>query len=212
MVSGQQLLAYAERIEQARKEKKAKGSLEAEIFAEAKGNGYEIVALKNILKKRAQTPSARSEQEAIEELYMAAMGMASAPLFAHVAGGSDPVAREARIASLEQQCPMDGEIMMRGPGGLSLWVKRNKDGVTVEAAPDRVWSPQGTPDPAAPAEDPVIDPDIDIDDVGARELGREARKNDVAIVKNPYPFGDERRRLWDEGWRSEDGGSGFGKR
>ena len=49
-----------------------------------------------------------------------------------------------------------------------------------------------------------------MNDDGAFLLGKEARKEDVPVVQNPFPFGDQRRRHWDEGWREQDGGDGFG--
>lgn len=42
-------------------------------------------------------------------------------------------------------------------------------------------------------------------------LGAQAFKDNVAIVKNPFPFGDGRRPRWDEGWRRASGTDGMGK-
>jgi hypothetical protein len=49
-----------------------------------------------------------------------------------------------------------------------------------------------------------------VDGYGAELLGREAFKADEPIIKNPFPFGDERRPRWDEGWRKESGTDGMG--
>lgn len=46
-----------------------------DIYAEAKGNGYDVKALKTIVRMRKQDAGERSEQEAILETYMLALGM-----------------------------------------------------------------------------------------------------------------------------------------
>ena len=51
-------------------------------------------------------------------------------------------------------------------------------------------------------------PDCTLDE--ARQMGRQARKDDEPVIANPFPWDDKRRRLWDEGWRNEDGGDGMG--
>ena len=46
-----------------------------EIYAEAKGNGFDTKVLRQVVKIRKQDHSERMEQEALLELYMAALGM-----------------------------------------------------------------------------------------------------------------------------------------
>jgi len=77
----EQLKAIVERIERLEEEKKALGDDIRDVYAEAKGNGYDVKALRSIVKIRKQDAAERAEQEAILETYMAALGMlADTPL------------------------------------------------------------------------------------------------------------------------------------
>jgi uncharacterized protein (UPF0335 family) len=46
-----------------------------DVFAEMKGRGYEVKAVRQILKIRKQDQAERQEQEAILDVYMQALGM-----------------------------------------------------------------------------------------------------------------------------------------
>ncbi len=74
-----QLKAIIERIERLEEEKKAIADDIKEIYAEAKGNGFDTKVLRQIIRIRKQDHAERMEQEALLELYMAALGMAAAP-------------------------------------------------------------------------------------------------------------------------------------
>ena len=50
-------------------------SYQKDIYAEAKGNGYDVKALRTIVRMRKQDAGERAEQEAILETYMHALGM-----------------------------------------------------------------------------------------------------------------------------------------
>ena len=78
-VAQDQLRACIERIERMEEEKKAIADDIKEIYAEAKGNGFDTKVLRQIVRIRKQDASERMEQEALLELYMAALGMAAAP-------------------------------------------------------------------------------------------------------------------------------------
>lgn len=70
-----QLKALIERIERQEEEKKTISDDIRDIYAEAKGNGYDVKALRTIIRMRKQDPAAREEQETIVETYMQALGM-----------------------------------------------------------------------------------------------------------------------------------------
>ncbi|MCS0497531.1 DUF2312 domain-containing protein [Ancylobacter mangrovi] len=70
-----QLKAFIERIERLEEEKKAIADDIKDVFAEAKGNGFDTKALREILKIRKQDADQRAEHEAIVDLYMQALGM-----------------------------------------------------------------------------------------------------------------------------------------
>ena len=78
-VAQDQLRAFIERIERMEEEKKAISDDIKEIYAEAKGNGFDTKVLRQIIRIRKQDAAERMEQEALLELYMAALGMAASP-------------------------------------------------------------------------------------------------------------------------------------
>lgn len=78
-VAQDQLRAFVERIERMEEEKRAISDDIKEIYSEAKGNGFDIKVLRQIIRIRKQDHAERMEQEAILDLYMAALGMQAAP-------------------------------------------------------------------------------------------------------------------------------------
>ena len=73
--SNGQLKALVERIERLNEEKKTITSDIADVFSEAKGVGFDVKALRTVIRLRAQDSNERAEQEAILEGYKAALGM-----------------------------------------------------------------------------------------------------------------------------------------
>ncbi len=71
----EQLQAFVERIERLEEEKQAISDDIKQVFAEAKGNGFDVKALKAILKLRKENEDARKELDAIVELYAQALGI-----------------------------------------------------------------------------------------------------------------------------------------
>ena len=72
-----QLKAIIERIERLEEEKKTISDDIRDVYAEAKGNGYDVKALRTIVRMRKQDAEARQEHETILETYMQALGMLS---------------------------------------------------------------------------------------------------------------------------------------
>jgi len=70
-----QLKSIIERIERLEEEKQQISDDIREVYAEAKGNGYDVKALRTIVKMRKQDPNERAESETILETYMQALGM-----------------------------------------------------------------------------------------------------------------------------------------
>ena len=70
-----QLKAIIERIERLEEEKKGVADDIKDVYAEAKANGFEVKALRTIVRLRKQDVDERKEQDAILELYMQALGM-----------------------------------------------------------------------------------------------------------------------------------------
>ncbi|CAA0101270.1 Uncharacterised protein [Starkeya nomas] len=71
----EQLKSFIERIERLEEEKQTIGEDIKDTFLEAKGAGFDIKALREILKIRKQDADQRAEHEAIVDLYLQAMGM-----------------------------------------------------------------------------------------------------------------------------------------
>jgi uncharacterized protein (UPF0335 family) len=70
-----QLKAIVERIERLEEEKKTISDDIRDVYAEAKGNGYDVKALRTIIRLRKQDANERAEAETILETYMQALGM-----------------------------------------------------------------------------------------------------------------------------------------
>ncbi|MDP1866982.1 MAG: DUF2312 domain-containing protein [Bradyrhizobium sp.] len=73
-----QLKAIIERIERLEEEKKTMSDDIRDVYAEAKGNGFEVKALRWIVRLRrmdASQKAAHAETETIMETYMQALGM-----------------------------------------------------------------------------------------------------------------------------------------
>jgi uncharacterized protein (UPF0335 family) len=74
-VSAGQLRAIVERIEQLEEEKRGIADQIKEVYAEAKGNGFDTKAIRKIVALRRKDAQEREEEETILELYMTALGM-----------------------------------------------------------------------------------------------------------------------------------------
>ena len=74
-IAKDQLRAFVERIEKLEEEKKAIADDIRDVYAEAKGNGYDMKALRTVVRLRKQDVEERKEHEAILETYMHALGM-----------------------------------------------------------------------------------------------------------------------------------------
>jgi uncharacterized protein (UPF0335 family) len=74
-VAADQLRAFIERVERLESEKAAISTDIKEVYAEAKGNGFDTKVMRKIVNIRKQDENERAEQEAILSTYLAAMGM-----------------------------------------------------------------------------------------------------------------------------------------
>jgi uncharacterized protein (UPF0335 family) len=74
-VSAEQLRLFIERIERLNEEKQGIADDIKDVFAEAKGQGYDVKTMRSIIKLRGMERDARMEQEALLETYKAALGL-----------------------------------------------------------------------------------------------------------------------------------------
>ncbi|MAP19188.1 MAG: DUF2312 domain-containing protein [Aurantimonas coralicida] len=75
-VAQDQLRSFVERIERLEEEKKTISDDIKDVYAEAKGNGFDTKVLRRVISLRKQDQNERQEQEAILDLYLQALGMA----------------------------------------------------------------------------------------------------------------------------------------
>jgi uncharacterized protein (UPF0335 family) len=77
-VAADELRLLIERAERLEEEKKAIADDIKDVFAEAKVHGFDVKALRTIVRMRKQDANERKEQEAILETYLHALGMLAA--------------------------------------------------------------------------------------------------------------------------------------
>jgi uncharacterized protein (UPF0335 family) len=75
-VNGGKLRAFVERIERLEEEKKALADDIKDVYAEAKGNGFDAKVIRKVVSIRKQDRDKLREEEEILDLYLAALGMA----------------------------------------------------------------------------------------------------------------------------------------
>ena len=79
-IARDQLRAFVERIERLEEEKKTIGDDIANVYAEAKGTGFDPKTLKKVIALRKKDDQERIEEEAILDTYLAALGMIEGPI------------------------------------------------------------------------------------------------------------------------------------
>jgi uncharacterized protein (UPF0335 family) len=73
-LDGGHLKAFIERIERLEEEKKAIADDIKEVYAEAKGTGYDVKIMRKVISIRKQDENKRREEEEILDLYLSALG------------------------------------------------------------------------------------------------------------------------------------------
>ncbi|UUX48436.1 DUF2312 domain-containing protein [Nisaea acidiphila] len=74
-IAAEQLRSYIERIERLEEEKAALAADIKDVFAEAKGNGFDVKTMRQVLKLRKLDKDDLQEQEHLLELYKLALGI-----------------------------------------------------------------------------------------------------------------------------------------
>lgn len=72
-----QLKSIVERVERLEEEKTALSGDIREVYAEAKGNGFDTKIVRQVVRLRKLDSTEREERDALLDLYMSALGMAS---------------------------------------------------------------------------------------------------------------------------------------
>ena len=74
-IAGDVLRSYIERIERLEEEKAGIAANIREVFAEAKGNGFDTKVMRQLIKLRRMEPQDVAEQDDLLDLYKRALGM-----------------------------------------------------------------------------------------------------------------------------------------
>jgi uncharacterized protein (UPF0335 family) len=74
-VAGDQLKSLIERIERLEEEKRTLGEDIKEVYAEAKGNGFDVKIIRQIIRIRRMDQDDLDEQETLLDVYKRALGM-----------------------------------------------------------------------------------------------------------------------------------------
>ncbi|MEM9705417.1 MAG: DUF2312 domain-containing protein [Pseudomonadota bacterium] len=75
-IAADRLRSFIERVERLEEDKAAVMEDIKQVFAEAKGEGYETKILRQVIRLRKMDRSDRQEQEALLSLYLSALGEA----------------------------------------------------------------------------------------------------------------------------------------
>ena len=74
-IAADQLRSIVERVENLEEDKAGIALDIREVYAEAKGNGYDTKAIRELIKLRKKDPQEREEHEYVLDLYKSALGM-----------------------------------------------------------------------------------------------------------------------------------------
>ncbi len=74
-IAAERLKSFVERIERLEEEKAALAADIKDVFAEAKGAGFDVKILRQVLRLRKMEQADRQEQEELLTLYLQALGM-----------------------------------------------------------------------------------------------------------------------------------------
>ena len=209
-LNNEAMMDFISRIEDRERAKKAINDEIGIIYAEAKAVNLSTPGIRAVVKARKLKPSQFRESEDLRDVYFHAAGLLEEPpLFRSIeALAGDDMSKQAIIDRFAKLVPPSGSIVveMEGP---PIRITRDKDGaVTMTEVVEKPIPTTVKNTPQRSTTTKVDIPNCDAD--GAEKLGRQAFKDDVPIIGNPFPFGDARRARWDMGWRRESGGDGMG--
>ncbi|MEM7223744.1 MAG: DUF2312 domain-containing protein [Pseudomonadota bacterium] len=75
-IAAQRLKSFIERIERLEEEKAALAADVREVYSEAKGEGFDVKIMRQVIRLRKMEADDRQEQEHLLDLYKQALGMA----------------------------------------------------------------------------------------------------------------------------------------
>jgi len=131
-VAADQLKSFIERIERLEEEKAGIASDIKDVYAEAKGTGFDVKAIRKIVRLRKMDHAQRQEEEAVLELYMGALGMLGDTLLGRsaverevaqsritiTAGGRTVETTGAKLAEATARVELQKQVGEKGDGSL----------------------------------------------------------------------------------------------
>ncbi len=75
-VAGERLKSFVERIEKLEEERTSLGADIREVYSEAKGSGFDVKIMRQVVRLRKMEPAERAEMDELLDLYQQALGMA----------------------------------------------------------------------------------------------------------------------------------------
>ena len=79
-VAGNRLRSFVERIERLEEEIKGLSDDKKDIYAEAKGEGFDVKILREVVRIRKQDKNERDERDSLLDVYLRAIETSAAPL------------------------------------------------------------------------------------------------------------------------------------
>src|SRR5215212_3177401 len=108
-IAGDRIRSFVERIEQLDTELQEINEQKKEVFSEAKGEGFDVEALKEIIRLRKQDQDERDEHETLLDVYLRAMDTVPPEPIAAAAEGQGPSAgRRCPTARLQYENRPEG--------------------------------------------------------------------------------------------------------
>lgn len=209
-LNNEAMMNFVSRVEDRERAKKAINDEIGVIMAEAKQANLSTAGIRGVVKARKMRPSQFRESEDLRDVYYHAAGLLEEPpLFRSIeALAGDDMSKQAIIDRFAKLVPPGGAITVEMDGP-AVKVSRDKEGHVSIA--EVIEKPVQQRAPGATRNQPPPKPEVpNVTADEAERMGRQAFKDDVPIIENPFPFGDARRPRWDMGWRKESGGDGMG--
>ena len=110
-IAGERLRSFIERIERLEEEKRALSGDIKEVFAEAKGNGFDTEIMRQLIRIRRMDKDDLDEQETLLDVYKRALGMLPGAEPAGQSGGIAASVPPGRCATQPPRC----DAGSRGP-------------------------------------------------------------------------------------------------
>jgi uncharacterized protein (UPF0335 family) len=210
--SAEELMAFVERRERLESQKRDLGDDIKVVNAEIEAAGFDRKTFNAIIKIRKAKPHDLQEAQALLDTYLHALGMAAEPPLARFVKNAavDRASLDSVIAYMEPAVPPSGGGHIDvNVGGRTWRLTRDLFGA-VTRTDVTASAPERKPSAERPRNGFEKPPVPDVDEAGARALGKDFALQNRPVIDNPFPFGDARRAKFDEGWRDGAGGDGMG--